>query len=189
MQHNLILIGSMMLVFFSLSAFGQTTAPTKSAHPLMDKYYPRPQKTQVLDNNADTTSAFPTPTRPVTQTSPTPVLTTAPTSNNTVVNPAPALTPSTPAPVEPEIQAGPTVTSTPVSVESANTTISNSNTVTTPAAITVNKPVQQPMATKAAPETDPSSLFTTRLGSSAPEYNTWEKNNDGEGSVTTSPKQ
>jgi hypothetical protein len=29
----------------------------------------------------------------------------------------------------------------------------------------------------------------TRLGSSSPQFNTWEKNNNGAGSVTTSPKQ
>ena len=188
MKRKVILILSSLFVMISFQSFSQTTT-TESAHPKMDKYYPRPQKTQVLDNNADTSSVIPAPARPIAQTSPAPVMTTAPASNNTVVNPATAVTPTAPpAPVEPQIQAGPAVTSTPVTVEPSNTTVSNSNTVTTPSAVTVNKPVQK-IVPQTAPYVDPASLFTTRLGSSAPQYNTWEKNNDGTGSVTTQSKQ
>ncbi len=187
MQRKLILILSSLLILFSFDGFSQTT-PAQSVHPKMDKYYPRPQKTQVLDNNADTSSVIPAPARPVTQTSPAPVMTTSPPSNNTVVNQAPAVTPTTPATVEPQIQTGPAVTSTPVTVAPSNTTVTNSNTVTAPAAVTVNKHVQPKQVSQTSSYVDPSSLFTTRLGSSAPQYDTWQKNNDGAGSVSSQSK-
>lgn len=187
MQRKLILILSSLLILFSFGGFGQT-APAESVHPKMDKYYPRPQKTQVLDNNVDTSSEIPAPARAVTQSPSAPVMTTSPPGNNTAVSPAPVVNPTTPTPVEPKIDAGPAVTSTPVTVAPSNTTVTNSNTVSSPATVTVNKPVQPKQTSQTSSYVDPASLFTTRLGSSAPQYNTWQKNNDGAGSVSSQSK-
>lgn len=183
MQQKLFLLTGFLLILFSTQSFGQDSA-TKSAHPKMDKYYPRPQKTQVLNNNAENT----TPARPVTPTSPAPVMATAPASNNAVVSPAPTVTPTTPTPVEPQIEAGPAVTSTPVSVEPSSTNVNPSNSVSAPSTVIVTAPP----APKVAPQPKappPPPYMDTRLGSSSPQYDTWEKNNNGAGSVTTQSKQ
>jgi hypothetical protein len=56
----------------------------------------------------------------------------------------------------------------------------------------INKPstvVVPPPAQKVYTPPPPSPpLMDTRLGSSTKQYDTWEKNNNGAGSVTTSPK-
>ncbi len=185
MQNKLILIISSVLFFISMQASSQVVDTVKSVHPKMDKYYPQPVKTRIIyaaDSNQTT------PAKPVTQVQPAPSMTNAPVSQSTVVNPAPAVKANTPPAIEGETPPAPAVTSTQVNVEPSNTTVTNSNTVTTPAAITVNKPVQPKPAAQGSPYVDPASLFTTRLGSSSPQYDTWEKNNNGAGSVTSQSK-
>lgn len=182
MQHKLILLTGVLMIAFSIQSFGQDSA-TNSAHPKMDKYYPRPQNTQILNNNAETT----TPAKPFTPTSPAPVMTTAPASDNTVVSPAPTVTPTITQPAEPQIQTGPAVTSTPVSVEPTNTNVNSSNSVTAPTAVTVTAPAPKIVSQPKAPPEPP--YMDTRLGSSSPQYDTWKKNNNGAGSVTTQSKQ
>src|SRR5665647_1146796 len=59
MQHKILKLWLTFLVLFSLPGFSQTT--DKSAHPLLDKYYPRPK-------NADTTTTVTNPIKPVPQT-------------------------------------------------------------------------------------------------------------------------
>ena len=182
-MYKIIKLTLFILLISSVGAFAQTTTP--SVHPKLDKYYPQPQKTQILDNNANNNPVVPPAVRSA---APSPVVTTAPASTNTVVNNAPAVTPTTPAPpAEPEFQAAPAVTSTPVTVEPANTSVSNSNTLTAPAEVTVNKPVQK-IVPQSPAYFDPASLFTTRLGSSSPQYDTWQKNNNGAGAVSSESK-
>ena len=188
MQRKVIWIISSLLVVFSLKGLSQTTNPPKSLHPKMDKYYPRPQNTQVLNNNADTSAVVPSPATPVRQSSPVPSVTTAPVSQNTVINHAPEVKPDLPAPAESETPPTQPVTATPVNLTPSNTTVNNSSTVTKPAAVAVNKPVQPVTAPQTSNYVDPASLFTTRLGSSAPQYDTWKKNDNGAGSVTTQSK-
>lgn len=178
---------SSLLVVFSLKGFSQTTNPTKSLHPKMDKYYPQAQKTQILDANADTSSEI-TTAKPVTSAGNAPVMTTTPAVTDKVVQPKPTVTPAIPQAPEPEMPTTPAVTSTPVSVDTAAARTASSTTISKPAAVTVNAPVQKP-APQPAPGVTPSSLFTTRLGSSSPQYDTWKKNDDGAGSVTTQSKQ
>lgn len=185
MQRTLILIFGSVFALISIPATSQNIDTVKSVHPKMDKYYPQPLKTRIV-YAADSNSA--NPTRPVTQVRPAPSLI-APVTQNTVLNPAPQVKQTLPAPVEQETPPAPSVTSTPVTIEPSNTTVTSSNTVTTPAAVTVNKPVQPKPTPQSAKYVDPSSLFTTRLGSSSPQYNTWEKNDDGAGSVSTQSKQ
>ena len=183
MQQKLILLFGLLMIVFSIKSFGQDST-TKSAHPRMDKYYPRPQQTQVLNNNAE---PF-TPAKPITQSSPAPVMATAPVANNTVVNPAaPTVTPTIPTPAEPQIDAGPAVTSTPVTVEPSSTKLNSSTSVSAPAAVTVTAPVPKVVIIPKGPPPPP--YMDTRLGSSSPQYDTWEKNNNGAGSVTTQSKQ
>ncbi len=183
MQRKLIFLVGIPLIVFSIQSFGQDSA-SKSAHPKMDKYYPRPQKTQVLDNNPEYT----TPAKPITPTSQAPVMATAPASNTTVVSPSvPTVTATTPPPPEPQIEAGPAVTSTPVTVEPSSTKINSSDSVSAPATVTVTTPVLKAVPQPKAPPPPP--YMDTRLGSSSPQYDTWEKNNNGAGSVTTNSKQ
>jgi hypothetical protein len=186
MQNKLMLTISSVLVFISMQASSQVIIDTvKSLHPKMDKYYPQPLKTRVI-YAADSNSV--SPTRPVTQVQPAPTMTTAPATQNTVVNPTPQVKPNTPPQVDPETTPAPAVTSTAVTVEPSNTTVTNSNTVTTPAAVTVNRPVQPKPTPQGSAYVDPASLFTTRLGSSSPQYDTWEKNNNGAGAVSSQSK-
>lgn len=185
MHRTLRLIFVCVFALFSIEATSQIIDTVKSAHPKMDKYYPQPLKTHIV-YAADSNSA--NPASPVTQVQPTPSMTKAPVTQNTVVSPAPRVKQTLPAAVEPETPPAPAVTSTPVSVEPSNTTVTNSNTVIAPPVVTVNKPVQPRPAPQASTYVDPASLFTTRLGSSAPQYNTWKKNDDGAGSVTTQSK-
>ncbi len=182
MHRTLRLIFVSVFALFSIEATSQIIDTVKSAHPKMDKYYPQPLKTHII-YAADSNSA--NPTSPVTRVQSAPSMTKAPVTQNTVVSPAPQVKQTLPAPVVPP---APAVTSTPVSVEPSNTTVTNSNTVTTPAAVTVNKPVQPRPVPQSSTYVDPESLFTTRLGSSAPQYDTWKKNDDGAGSVTTQSK-
>lgn len=183
MQPKLILIFASILALISIQVRSQKIDTVKSVHPKMDKFYPQPVKTRVI-YAADSNST--TPTRPVTNVQAAPLITNSPTNQNTVVNPAPQVKPNTPAPVEP--QTTPAVTSSPVAVQPSNTTVNNSTTVTTPAPVTVNKPVLPKPVAPASHYVDPASLFTTRLGSSSPQYDTWEKNNNGAGAVTTHSK-
>ena len=179
MQYKLILLVGIFLIIFSIQSFGQDST-YKSAHPKMDKYYPRPQKTQVLDNNAEAT-----PAKPITSTSQAPVMATAPAPTNTVASPpVPTVTAPTPPP-EPQIEVGPAVTSTPV--EPSGTKLNSSNSVSAPATVTVTTPVPKTVSQPKAPPAPP--YMDTRLGSSSPQYDTWEKNNNGAGSVTTNSKQ
>ena len=182
MQHKLICLTGVLLIFFSIPGFGQDSA-TRSAHPKMDKYYPRPQKTQILDNNSETY----TPAKPVTPSSPAPVTRSTPAPANTVVNPAPAVKSTIPAPAEPQIETGPAVTSTPVTVAPTNTAVNSPDSVSAPATVTVTAPPPKTIPKPSAPPAPP--YIDTRLGSSAPQYDTWEKNNNGAGSVTTQSKQ
>ena|SRR5690242_8115219 len=186
MQRKLIFLFFTLLALISIRASSQVTIDTvKSVHPKMDKYYPQPLKTRVIYAADSNTKSTP---KPITQVQPAPTMTTAPATQNTVVNPAPQVQQTLPAPSEPETTPAPAVTSTPVAVEPSNTTVNNTTTVTNPAAVTVNKPVQPKPVATTSHYVDPASLFTTRLGSSSPQYDTWEKNNNGAGAVTTHSK-
>jgi hypothetical protein len=177
MLRKLFLLMGVLLIIFSIQSFGQDST-IKSLHPKMDKYYPRPQKQVVRE--------FPVPTKPVTQASSAPVMANGPVSNDNLVSPAPKVEPNAPAPVEPQIETAPAMTSTPVTVENSNTNLNPSNTVTTPSAVTVTAPAPKVVPKPKTPPPPP--YMDTRLGSSSPQYNTWEKNNNGAGSVTTNSK-
>ena len=114
--------------------------------------------------NTDTSKAVTTQIKPVTETKPAPALTTTnvPAMTTTIV---PAMTSTT----VPDVTTTPAMTST--------TTISK------PTTITAKTPVQKVQSQPAPPP-----YMDTRLGSSTKQYDTWEKNNNGAGAVTTSPK-
>jgi len=147
------------IALFSLQGFSQTATP-KSKRPKMDAYYPPKPG---ADTNKTVTSE---PKQPLA----TPVAT----QTNT-----------------------PAVTSVPLTTTSSDTTSSANTTapVVTPpppvaatpatAAVTAQIPAPAKVQTKPPP---PSPYLDTRTGSSTPQYDTWDKNNNGAGSVTTSPK-
>ena len=172
MQLKIILLTTLFALLFSLQTFSQATE--KSDHPLLDKYYPTPKK--------DTATVIAPATKPVVETKPVvrsqpaPVISTEPVAPST----APVAT-STNIPVETK----------PVVVTSIAPAIKADTAVKAPETAVTNKiaPVTNPTPVKKAaaqPVTQP--YRSTRLGSSSKLYDTWEKNNNGAGSVTTGGK-
>jgi cytoskeletal protein RodZ len=164
MQNKIITLLISFVVLFSLQGFSQT--PEKSNHPLLDKYYPQKQ-------NTDTNKTVTTATKPVPETNAAPPVATTP-----VVTPA-VITTTAPAVITTT-----TVSTSPAAV-TATPAVATAPAVNKPDTVTTRLPVQAKVQTQPAPTPQ---LFDTRLGSSSPLYDTWKKNNNGAGSVTTSPK-
>lgn len=171
--------GKMVFIFvvlFCLHGFSQT--PQESTHPLLDKYYPRPK----VDTPETVIIQRPAPETPVPQ------------------KIVPEKTITNPPPVKPSVAEKIVPESKPVAVVSDSAVITKPvepvvSAPTTPAVSTPVAPVaatQQVQPVVAAPKPVPSKPATPynreRLGSSSPLYNTWEKNNNGAGSVTTGSK-
>ena len=103
-----------------------------------------------------------------------PEIKSAPALTNTTVpavTTAPALTSTT----VPALTTTPAVTITPA--------LTTTTTINKPTTVTVQTPVLKVQTQPAPPKN-----LDTRLGSSTKQYDTWEKNNNGAGAVTTSPK-
>jgi outer membrane biosynthesis protein TonB len=162
MQNKVLKLLVTFLVLFSLQGFSQT--PEKSKHPLLDKYYPKKQSADT--NTTVTTQTKPVPEiKPVAETKPMPEVKPIPRANQvSEAKPVPETT--TVAEVKPVPAPG-------------DTTV-----IDKPTNTTAPEPVQKNSQTRPA-----SNLYSdTRLGSSSPLYDTYEKNKNGVGSVTTSPK-
>ena len=83
----------------------------------------------------------------------------------------------------PETKTTPVVTSATVPALTTSPAMNTTTSINKPTTVTVQPPPVQKVPAQ------PGSLYReTRLGSSTPQYDTWEKNNNGAGSVTTSPK-
>ncbi|MEO8821451.1 MAG: hypothetical protein ABI267_05380 [Ginsengibacter sp.] len=168
MQVRIIKLIISFFILFPLSGFSQET---ESDHPKMDKYYPRPAEEKPIANPVTTAQ---------------PVMTNTPlVNNNNTVQPNTVQVPK-PAerPAQPPMPIGSAVTSTPVTAETPKLGVNNTTTIDQPAAVTQTTPVQ-----KAVPQPPPAVIYNdNRLGSSSPQYDTWKKNNDGAGSVTTQTK-
>ncbi len=150
----------MLSIFTALfSLHGFSQAAEPSEHPLLDKYYPR---AEVVDTNktVGTQITSSSQTKPVSAAS----INTSP--KTLIVTTTAADTTTRSAESIPSLTTKPAVTAT--------------TTVNTPTTITRIVPVQQ--ASPAPANMD------TRLGSSTPQYDTWKKNANGAGAVTTSPK-
>lgn len=151
---------SIFTVLFSLHGFSQDTE--KSEHPLLDKYYPR---AQVIDTNKTVGTQITSSS----QTKPAPAATSINTAPKTlIVTTTPADTTTRSVETIPTITTKSAVTSTTV--------------VNTPTTVTRDVPPPVQKTPPSAPYRD------TRLGSSTPQYDTWQKNDNGAGAVTTSPK-
>lgn len=153
------------VLLFSLQGFSQTAE--KSLHPLLDKYYPRPEA-------IDTNRIVSTQIKPVPETKP------ADAKTISSLTASPSLT----APAEITTAADTTTRSVSTVPGMATATLTSTTSVNKPTTVTV-VPVQKKVQTQPAPT---SSYTDTRLGSSTKSYDTWEKNSNGAGSVTTSPK-
>ncbi len=172
MKRKFIVVAVIALLAISPRVFSQNT--DQSSHPLLDKYYP--QSHQPANNAPQTKRTTPIPPSTQTQT---------PVSNAPVSNNAPTLPVNTTNP-------GPEPATTTAAEHSIVTDSTGTTTTTPPATTILTKPA---MITKTSPTQptqtqsyDPNSLYDTRLGSSSPLYNTYEKNSNGEGTVTISPK-
>lgn len=182
MQIRIINFFITFLLAFSLTGFSQSNE--NSDHPLLDKYYPQKQRTdtnKVISNQIKRTTVA-RPAQPLTTS---PVVTPKPVVNiPTIVNDTSApVTPVVITTTLPSITTTSAVTSTPDA-----TTISASSTtpvVNKPDTVLTRTVVQQ----KVQAQTPPAPPYMdTRLGSSTKQYDTWQKNSNGAGSVTTSPK-
>jgi hypothetical protein len=173
MQNRIITMLIIFIVLFSLRGFSQTTE--KSEHPLLDKYYPQKQ-------HDDTNKTIATQIKPVYQTKPSSTVTNIP---GLITKPS-VTTAIIPADTSATISA--VTTTVPSATKSEATTLpasANTLKVNNTGTVTARIPVQEKVQPQRAP-THP--YIDTRLGSSTPQYDTWEKNNNGAGSVTTSPK-
>jgi len=199
MQHKVLKLFLWFMTLLTLQGFSQAK---ESDHPLLDKYYPGAKK------NVDTAQAKPAPAFvPAPETTRIPVIKPAATAT-----PAPAIVrPTTNAP-EPIIKPAPE-TAPPSSSAAAPVVSVSTNTIstqpgtklisetkapepvidTTAAVIPAAKVVQpprpaQPIKAVQPQGPPPTPYIDTRLGSSSPLYDTYEKNSNGTGSVTTRPK-
>ena len=163
-----IAIFCLLFTVISQRLLSQTTDP--SSHPLLDKYYPQPRKPEIDTSTKAVSNPIVTQQTGIKN------------SGNLINKPAPSIT----ALLNPDDTTSAPTTSTTHSISGtpAATTTTSSSTIVAgkPAVILNNTPAQPPRSY------DPNSLYDTRLGSSAPQYDTYEKNRNGEGSVTTSPK-
>ena len=178
MQHKIIKLTLTFVLLFSLRGFSQVTE--KSEHPLLDKYYPR---------NTDTPKTVITQINPEAETKPAP----APTTTTTVVPAtptAPTIT-TTVVPAEPIAPVTTEPADVPTVISSATAPTETAKPAMTTTTTTINKPtiVAPKIPTqRISSQPPPSPYRDTRLGSSTKQYDTWEKNSNGAGSVTTSPK-
>ena len=194
-----------LCLLFSMHGFAQVdstkqtdTTKQKSLSPLLDKYYNRPKEdtvvkkpviksTGVQQRTVKTPApvkhevidekrlSFPTPTRPAFATSPS-----APDSVVTAVAETPVKsTVITERAITPPISTNTIIADTKISMPISDTSRINRSAIATTTAIPPKKPASKPEG----------SLLRTRLGSSSPLYNTYEKNKNGAGSVTTLPKR
>jgi hypothetical protein len=178
MRNKIIKLFVAFVVLFSLQGFSQTTE--KSEHPLLDKYYPQ-QRNVVDTNKAIRNQIEQLPdTKPVAGSNNIPTLKTKPVVTATTT--APVITTTT-------VPAVPTT----LGVTNSSTTSSISAVTTSPTlnkqdTITASVPEEQKVQTQPVRTQPTQSYLDTRLGSSSPQYDTWEKNSNGAGSVTTSNK-
>ena len=167
---NKIVSLTVVYVLLSFSVFSQTNE--KSATPKLDKFRQLKQNSRDAMAAADTAAA--------------PALTTVSTNN-----------------IKPATSVGtPSISAAPVNVQSKKPTLSANISVPPPvdtAAIVENDNSASANTTTPQPPTQPrepvqaqpekKTIYRdTRLGSSSRLYDTYEKNNNGAGSVTTSPK-
>ena len=170
MRHRILkLFVTSFCLLYALSGFAQTTP--QSEHPLLDKYYPRKQADTVKNS---TTQINQQPvTKPVVE-----------------AKTMPATKPVTlPAPVIPAPAPEPVVEKKPVAIMPDTTATAKLQDTNKP--LNVSKPAVTAITAPApakAPQATGTPYNSSQLGSSTPRYDTWEKNNNGAGSVTTSPK-
>ena len=175
MHYKIVMFLAICILLFSLQGFSQTTE--KSEHPLLDKYYPRPQ-------NIDTNKTIATHIKPLNETKLAPTITTIhPVTNKPHITTIPTVTTTNAEIITPAATTTPSVKNIPV--ETTIPTITTTPSVNKPDTLAARIPVGEKVQTK--PPSAPV-YIDTRLGSSTKAYDTWEKNNNGAGSVTTSPK-
>ncbi len=198
MRNKILSLSIAFTALFSYHSYSQTTKDTD--HPLLDKYYPRakvdtpkaviaetkplPQINKASEIKPDVkTSQAPVATdkiainKPITTTLPPPE-----TKLSSETIPASTLTDTTAINKPGNIIAPPTQLISQIPLPVAADTTASIKPVDTP--ITVPVPAQQKVVAK--PSETP--YMDTRLGSSTQAYDTWKKNNNGAGSVTTSAK-
>ena len=169
MQTKIVTLVFILVLLFCLGGFSQST--DKSLHPLLDKYYPQPEA-------PDTNKAVSSQIKSSSQLNLSPGKTVSAKTSTPAFNPtAVTIFADTTGPATTQsVTTIPAMTPAPV--------LTSTSSVNKPTIVTVNIPVQKKVSVQPAqgPPLD------MRLGSSTKQYDTWQKNNNGAGSVTTSPK-
>lgn len=171
------------IVLFSLQGFSQTT---ESEHPLLDKYYPQLQKTKIDTNRTITNQIKQEPQiKSVPAATNISVPAAKPMVTTTIIQAdTTSKTPSVTTTTVPSVTTTPAINNTKTDVTSVPP-LTTKVVINKPDSVTAKMPVQQITPPQPAPI---EMYMDTRLGSSTPQYDTWEKNNNGAGAVTTSPK-
>lgn len=161
------------MVFFTMKASAQT--PEKSDHPLLDKYYPDLNKKP----------------EPVAKPAPVPIMSTPPPTVNatkSIVTPPPIVAPKIQNEIVDNRPATVLDTSGIHPTLKATTSLPATATIAEQNAPVANVPLQQTVQPPLISRPEGEIYRPTRLGSSTPQYDTYDKNKKGAGSVTTSPK-
>jgi hypothetical protein len=199
MHHKIFRLTIMLMVFFSMQGFSQRTdtpADDKSDHPLLDKYYPQPKDktpdkvtpppatpSAVKQLQVTQVPAKPAPVlKPVVVVRPEPVETKVVEIAPTLATKAEALPVQGSAPSMSSATV-PALANTPTVISPIISPVADS-VVTVVAPVPAPKPVTHPLVDKVPSPP----VNRNRLGSSTKKYDTWEKNSNGAGSVTTNPK-
>lgn len=183
----------LLLLFVLCSVYGFAQADTvkqTSERPLLDKYYPRPKMDTVAKNPVIKSKGVEQKNVLAT-----PKITPQPIEEKRLTFPSPIK--------RPEIVAAPvkkdsviTVIETPVVTAVSNGVVISDSKLALPQPVAgkIENPIlarataTPPPAKKSASSAEPV-YKRNRLGSSSPLYNTYEKNSNGAGSVTTMPKR
>lgn len=188
MKNKMLVLLGIFVVLFSFRTFSQSADTSKS--PLLDKYYPQAKQAPVVQ-------------APVTR--PVPEIKQSPAVPNPVVTTTPvAVAPKPAAPSSSTRVAAAVDTTTIVRSESADISLPQASValpvtvapeikpvVAATDSVAAVKPVVssgKPLVPKVQSSQPTKRYSPTRLGSSSPLYDTYEKNNNGAGSVTTGAK-
>jgi hypothetical protein len=168
-----------LLVIFSCSAYSQTEE--KSLHPKLDKYYPQKDNTPPPAATPEIVTPPVVAEKPVTETKP-PVVS-QPLQAKPIVSQIPKPEEKPVAENQPSA-----ISAKPLVDTQSLAAAKDSNNLNKPVSAVVVQPAQK--KTQIQPPAKPTSIYMdTRLGSSSPLYDTYEKNSNGAGSITSMPKR
>ncbi len=186
MQHKIIIL---LVTFILFSLSGITQATSTSEHPLLDKYYPQKK----VDTNKAIVNEIKSQTTP-----PSMKVQPAVVTSSSQVKPVPVGKSETAVKVahveeiSPAIESPVITAPSPISVSVSTVApeVTTAAVATSPVITKLNIDTTRNVAPKKIqPKSAPEDQYNrSRLGSSSKLYDTYKKNSNGAGSVTTNPK-